>query len=114
MATSQNAPDEKPGSTSRLVVLLALPAASIIFSLLALLLTPFGSDRIGFARGFLMFISGLTGFLGLTTGAIVLIVQLVKSNIHVKNALYFMLAWMLSVLVFIGVVVTQSDTDLGF
>jgi hypothetical protein len=109
MATSQNAPDEKPESTSRLVVLLALPAASIFFSLLALLLTPFDSDRIGFARGFLMFISGLTGFLGLTTGAIVLIVQLVKSNIHVKNALYFMLAWMLSVLVFIGVGVTQWD-----
>jgi hypothetical protein len=109
MTTSQNAPDEKPESTGRLVVLLALPAASIFFSLLVLLLTPFDSDRIGFARGFLMFISGLTGFLGLTTGAIVLIVQLVKSKIHVRNALYFMLAWMLSVLVFIGVGVAQVD-----
>jgi hypothetical protein len=109
MTISQNAPDEKPESTGRLVVLLALPAASIFFSLLVLLLTPFDSDRIGFARGFLMFISGLTGFLGLTTGAIVLIVQLVKSKIHVRNALYFMLAWMLSVLVFIGVGVAQLD-----
>ena len=109
MASSQNAPGENAASANRLVILLALPVASIFFSLLTLLLTPFDSDRIGFARGLLMFISGLTGFLGLMTGAIVLIVQLVKNSVHVKNALYFMLAWMLSVLVFIGAGVVQWE-----
>ena len=83
----------------RLVVLLALPGASMFFSLFSLLLPGFGGT-IDMARAIFIMMAAVAGFGGLITGGIVLIVQLSKNNLHVQNALYFMLAWIASVVVF--------------
>jgi hypothetical protein len=82
--------------SKRLIILVALPLISILFSVLSLIPGSFG----GILRG----AASLAGTGGLFVGGIVLIVQLVKGQIHGPNTLKFLVAWVLSILVFVGVV----------
>jgi hypothetical protein len=96
-------------AAGRLVVLLALPLSSIIFSLLAAPMVYFGEGPIVVAGVIFFVAAGLAGSAGLLTGGIVLIVQLIKSNVYLKNAAAFMVAWILSVVVFVGAVTTSTN-----
>jgi len=94
---------EKQQTTGRLAVLLVPPFVSIAFSLLALILHAFPDDNnvIGIIKGSFVAFSSVTGAMALLIGTVVLISQLIKSNIHVKNILYFVAAYFLSVIVFV-------------
>ena len=70
-----------------------------------MVLSTIDSDRSDIAQGILYGIAALAGFGGLMTGGIVLVVQLTKGKVHLKNALYFLGAWVTSVLVFLGAIV---------
>ena len=96
-------------AAGRLVVLLALPLSSILFSFLAAPMVYFGEGPIVVAGVIFFVAAGLAGFAGLLTGGIVLIVQLVKSNVHLKNAAAFVVAWILSIAVFVGAVTTSTS-----
>jgi lipopolysaccharide export LptBFGC system permease protein LptF len=91
--------------TGRLAILLSLPVASIFFSLLVMVLSPFDNDSVNIAKAILIGVASLAGFGGLITGGIVLVVQLAKGKVHVRNALYFVGAWVVSVLVYIAAMV---------
>jgi hypothetical protein len=89
-------------ATGRLIILLAQPVSSIIFSLLAAILIWIDRDVTNVAGVILFVFAGVAGFAGLITGGVVLVVQLTKSKIHLKNAVTFAIAWAFSVVVFIG------------
>ena len=76
---------------------------SIAFSLLAMLLHVFpGNNNVNrFIKIAFMVFSSITGAMALVIGTVVLIAQLIKSNLHRKNILYFVAAWFLSVIVFV-------------
>ena len=79
------------------------PTVSIAFSILAMILHVFPGNNnvIRFVKVTFMVFSSITGAMALVIGTVVLIAQLIKSNLHRKNILYFVAAWFLSVIVFV-------------
>jgi len=88
--------------TGRLAVLLVAPFVCMAFSLLSIIfgLLP-DEDIINQVQGILAGFSALSGGMSLIIGMTVLITQLVRNSLNAKNVGYFILAWFISVLIFI-------------
>ena len=80
---------------ARLIILLVAPVGSIMFALLSLLTG-------GFAQGLLLAASAMTGSLALAIGLVLLIVQIVRKDLSLRNTTIFAVLFLLSILVFVG------------
>jgi hypothetical protein len=96
----------------RLAVLLALPIASMFFSLMAWPMVKYGSGPIEIAGAILFVAAGFAGGAGFLTGGAVLVAQLIRNRLHMKNTVAFITAWVLSVLIFVAAITASTwDTD---
>jgi hypothetical protein len=86
---------DRSQAQARLIILMVAPVGSILFALLSLL-----TD--GFAQGLLLVASALTGSLALGIGFVLLIVQIIRKDLNLRNTSIFSILFLLSILVFVG------------
>jgi hypothetical protein len=98
---------EEKQTTGRLAVLLALPMAS----LMAWPMIQYGHDTVIVAGVIFFIAASVAGGTGLLTGGAVLITQLVKNNVHTKNTIAFVVAWVLSVFVYVAAVTVSTSNS---
>ena len=93
---------------ARLIILLLAPVGSIFFALISLIVGEAG-------RFLFLTASSLTGSIGLITGIIMLIVQLARQDLNLRNTLIFSGIFLLSIFVFASsctvAIVRQSALD---
>ena len=90
--------NQKNQDDARLIIILIPLIGSIIFAILGLLANGFGSDL---WLGITLFTSAFLGFIGLLAGAGVMIFQISRNKLNIRNVATFGALYLAAVLIFV-------------
>ncbi len=89
---------QKTQDDARLIIILIPIIGSIIFAILGLLANAADS---GLWMGITLFVSAFLGFISLLTGAGVMVFQISRNKLNVRNVVIFGILYLAAVLIFV-------------